>query len=68
MARLFQEFKLDFEREKQITDYKPPRFNLLVRETSDRKIVGLHFNGHFMTNIEHWSLYYCEKRVLKEYT
>ena len=36
-----------------------------MRENSDRKIVGLYFNGHFMTNIKHWSLYYCGKTAMK---
>ena len=65
MARLFQDLKLDFDREKEIEDYTPPRFNLLLRENSDRKIVGLYLNGHFMTNIKHWSLYYCGKKAIK---
>ena len=65
IARLFQDLKLDFDREKEIEDYTPPRFNLLLRENSDRKIVGLYLNGHFMTNIQHWSLYYCGKKAIK---
>ena len=65
MARLFQKLKLDFDRKKQIADYSTPRFSLLMRENSDRKIVGLYFNGHFMTNIKYWSLYYCGKRAMK---
>ena len=63
MARLFQDLKLDFDRDKEIEDYTPPRFNLLLRENSERKIVGLYLNGHFMTNIKHWSLYYCGKKL-----
>ena len=65
MSRLFQNLKLDFDREKDIEDYTPPRFNLLLRENSDRKIVGIYLNGHFMTNIKHWSLYYCGKKAIK---
>ena len=75
MARLFQEMKLDFDRKKQIADYSPPRFSLLMRENSDRKIVGLYFIGHFMTNIKHWSLLLWKilnkkntRIILKEYT
>ena len=51
MARLFQDLKLDFDREKEIEDYTPPRFNLLLRENSDRKIVGLYLNGHFIQTL-----------------
>ena len=52
-ARLFQESKLDFDREKQMVDYTPLRFNLLMRKNADRKIIELYFNGHFMKNIKH---------------
>ena len=39
MARLFQELKLDFDREEQIADHTSPRFNLLMRTNSCRKII-----------------------------
>ena len=65
MARLFQELKLDFDRKNQIADHTAPRFNLLMRTNSCRKIIGLYFNGYTMTNTKHWSLYYCEYRVMK---
>ena len=32
MARLFQDLKLDFDIEKEIEDYTPLRFNLLLRK------------------------------------
>ena len=63
MARLFQELKLDFDREKQMVDYTPPRFNLLMRKNSDRKIIGLYLNGCFMANIKHWSSIIVEKEL-----
>ena len=45
MARLFQELKLDFDREEQIADHTAPRFNLLMRTNSCKKIIGIYFNG-----------------------
>ena len=65
MARLFQELKLDFDREEQIADYTSHRFNLLMRKNSCRKIIGIYFNRYTMTNTKHWSLYYCGYRVMK---
>ena len=65
MARLFQEFKLDFDREEQIADHTSHRFNLLMRTNSCRKIIGIYFNGYTMTNTKHWSLYYCGYRAMK---
>ena len=65
MARLFQELKLDFNRKKQIADHTAPRFNLLMRTNSWRKIIGIYFNGYTMTNTKHWSLYYCGYRAMK---
>ena len=56
MARLFQELKLDFDREEHIADHTAPRFNLSMRTNSDRKIIGIYFNGCTMTNTKHWSL------------
>ena len=37
MARLFQELKLDFDREEQIADHTSHRFNLLMRTNSCSK-------------------------------
>ena len=65
MAGLFQELKLDFDRNKQIADHTAPRFNLLMRTNSCRKIIGIYFNGYNMTNTKHWSLYYCGYRAMK---
>ena len=65
MARLFQELKLDFDRKKLIADHTAPRFNLLMRTNSCRKIIGIYFNGYTMTNAKHWSLYYCGYRAMK---
>ena len=39
MARLFQELKLDFDREEQIADHTAPRFNLLMRTNSCKKLL-----------------------------
>ena len=50
MARLFQELKLDFNREEQIVDHTAPIFYLLMRTNSCRKIIGIYFNGYTMTN------------------
>ena len=41
------------------------RVNLLMGENSNRKIIGLYFNGYTMTNTKYWSLYYCGYRALK---
>ena len=65
MARLFQELKLDFEREEYITDHTAQRFNLLMRTNITRKIIGIYFNGYTMTNTKHWSLYYCRYKAMK---
>ena len=65
MARLFQELKLDFDRKNQIADHTAPRFNLLMRTNSCRKIIGIYFNGNTTTNAKHWSLYYCGYRIMK---
>ena len=65
MARLFQELKLDFNREEQVADHTAPIFNLLMRTNSCRKIIGIYFNGYTMTNTKHWSLYYCGYRAMK---
>ena len=65
MARLFEELKLDFDREEQIADHTSHRCNLLMRTTSCRKIIGIYFNGYTMTNTKHWSLYYCGYRAMK---
>ena len=65
MARLFQELKLDFDRKKWIADLTAPRFNLLMRTNSCRKIIGIYFKGYTMTNTKHWSLYYCGYRAMK---
>ena len=65
MARLFQELKLDFDREEQIADHTAHRFNLLMRTNSCRKIIGIYFNEYTMTNTKHWSLYYCRYRAMK---
>ena len=42
MAGLFQELKLDFNREEQIADHTSHRFNLLMRTNSCRKIIGIY--------------------------
>ena len=65
MARLFQELKLDFNREEQIADHTAPIFYLLMRTNSCRKIIGIYFNGYTITNTKHWSLYYCGYRPMK---
>ena len=65
MARLLQELKLDFDREEQIAENTAPRFNLLMRTNSCKKIIGIHFDGYTMTNTKHWSLYYCGYRAMK---
>ena len=39
MARLFQELKLDFDREEQIADHTSHRFNLLMRTNSLEKLL-----------------------------
>ena len=44
MVRLFQELKLEFDREEQIADHTSHRFNLLMRTNSCRKIIGIYFN------------------------
>ena len=49
----------------QIADHTAPRFNLLMRTNSCRKIIGIYFNGYTMTNTKHWSLCYCGKRAMK---
>ena len=36
-----------------------------MRENSNRKIIGLYFNGYTMTNTKYWSLYYCGYRAMK---
>ena len=46
MARLFQELKLDFDREDQIANHTFPRFNLLMRTNSCRKIIGIYYDKH----------------------
>ena len=65
MARLFQELKLDFEREEYITDHTAQRFNLLMRTNITRKIIGIYFDGYTMTNTKHWSLYYCGYKAME---
>ena len=65
MARLFQELKLDFNREEQNADHTAPIFYLLMRTNSCRKINEIYFNGYTMTNTKHWSLYYCGYRPTK---
>ena len=65
MERLFQELKLDFEREEYITDHTAQRFNLLMRTNVTRKIIGIYFNGYTMTNTKHWSLYCCGYKAMK---
>ena len=65
MARIFKEIKLDFDSIKQIVDHTSPRFNLLLRENSNRKIIGLYFNGYTLTNSKHLSPYYCGYRAMK---
>ena len=65
MARLFQELKLDFNREEQIADHTVLIFNLLMRTNFYRKIIGIYFNGYTMTNTKHWSQYYCGYRPMK---
>ena len=65
MARLFQELKLDFEREEYITDHTAQRFNLLMRTNITRKIIGIYFIKYTMTNTKHWSLYYCVYKAMK---
>ena len=65
MARLFQELKLDSDREEQIADHTSHRFNLLMRTNSCRKIIGIYFIGYTMINTKHWSLYYCGYRAMK---
>ena len=39
MARLFQELKLDFDREVQIADHTSHRFNLLMRTIHAEKLL-----------------------------
>ena len=40
-------------------------FNLLMRENSNRKIIGLYFNGYTVTNTKYWFQYYCGYRAMK---
>ena len=39
MARLFQELKLNFDREEQIADHTSHRFNLLMRKIHAEKLL-----------------------------
>ena len=43
----------------------PQDFNLLMRENSNRKIIGLYFNGYTVTNTKYWFQYYCGYRAMK---
>ena len=40
-------------------------FNLLMRENSNRKIIGLYFNGYTVTNTKYRFQYYCGYRAMK---
>ena len=64
-GKIISRIKIDFDREEQIADHTAPRFNLLMRTNSCKKIIGIYFNGYTMTNTKHWSLYYCGYRAMK---
>ena len=61
----FKNLNWTFIEKKQIADHTPPRFNLIMRKNSIRKIIGIYFNGYTMTNTKHWSLYFCGNRAIR---